>query len=175
MDVIEALNTPWGLVATILTIIGMVYGFIRGFVRPRTKWGRLHTLYEKLKEWHEDFLQNFEDPASATRLNLRERSISEFIKDHDLGGYQFDLSEKVRSRFLASMGIKKELGSSKEWFERYAKFTPEFMDVSTLWIMISTSAWQFKSAWPNITPQNGIQNVENRITFLKVYLGIKSQ
>lgn len=166
----------WGIlgaIAALITIIGGCHRFWKRIVAPKLTSNKLQRFYALVEDWFNEIDRSNITDLSMTLLNNKENKIRAFIEDSNLKDYRLNFSLDFRKRFLKFCGIKEELQSSEELFEKHSRCPANGIDIWTFWHALLGDFYEFKQLYKKQDRRTNFANVEMRIKLLKMFVGYK--
>jgi hypothetical protein len=152
----------------------VIYQIFQKIISPRLTKSKLKKLYLLIEDWLDEIEVNLDKGIDIEILGLKEKKIEEFIRDN-FKYYKLKFSKRFRKKFLKDCGIKKELRTSKEIFERYSRCPSDMMYLDHYWIQLWKNFYEFHGNYKNQNGEINFANVTMQLRVLKLYLGIKKK
>jgi len=170
-----------GTVALVVGLVAAVFGVLRGLsafyskiISPRLTRTKLHRFYALVEEWYA-----FIDEANITLLNMselgaKEKRVQDFLNDSGLAKHILCFPRGLRRRFLKLCGLRRDLRSDAQLFEKYSRCPASGIVAQSFWWQIQGDFLEFKKHDDTCDPRTNIGNVEIRIKLLKMLVRAKA-
>lgn len=164
------------LVIEIITGIIFIIGTIIScsiFLIRKTKITKIKKLYFLIQDWFDEIDINLNKNLSFDLLNNKENKIRQFIEDNKLKNTRLKISKKIRSKFLKYCGIKEELLDNIELFKKYSRSNSDFLYIDEFFYSLIGAFLKFHNNYKNAKPETNFADIEMKIKFFKMLIGLK--
>ena len=160
-----------GGLAALVAVVGGSYKFYTLWIHPRLSSSKFKRFYSLVQDWFDAIDASNISDLDIARLEVQEKRIDAFLRDSGLDAVPMAFSRDFRRQFLEACGIKEELRSNPELFEKFSRCPANGTDTRTFWVSLLGAFYQFKGLYDANSTDTNLADVEMRVKLLKLWSG----
>ena len=126
-------------------------------------------MVELIEQWFDEIDQNLEKGLNLGKLNNIEKKIVDHSQEY-LTNYKIKPSIRMIRKWNRKMGLKKELQSSAELFEKLSRVPKDGICLEVFINMLIGNFYTFHQTYQKKSNECNYANVEMPVKFLKFYV-----